>query len=73
MENVLIDHNLQKNPPTASFCPSGLADSGLSSIPRNDPSGDMDGVMPVLTKNPGYATAKETEPYHSALSKSRLT
>ena len=38
MENVFIDHNLQKMP--------------LRVI--------MVGAIPVLTKNPGYASAKET-------------
>ena len=42
MKNVFIDQNLQKNRPEAAFgfCPSGLAVSGWSSIPRNAPSGD---------------------------------
>ena len=60
MENVFIDHNLQKNTPAAGFCLSGLAVSGSSSIPRNALLLITVGAMSVLAKNPGYATAKET-------------
>ena len=58
MENVFIDHNLHKISLRRAFATPAFRSPGDRPFQEMPLRVIMVGAIPVLTKNPGYATAK---------------